>query len=57
MYSYDYLTVLDNLAGIPAGVMPGLSVSKVPIGVQVHAPSFKEENILYCMKLFEDCLI
>jgi aspartyl-tRNA(Asn)/glutamyl-tRNA(Gln) amidotransferase subunit A len=47
MYLSDIFTVNANLAGIPGINLPiGLSSDKLPIGVQILAPAFKEENLL-----------
>ena len=47
MYLSDIYTVSVNLAGIPAISVPcGLSNEGLPIGLQLLAPAFREENLL-----------
>ncbi len=47
MYLSDIFTVNANLAGIPGINLPvGLSSDKLPIGVQILAPAFREEDLL-----------
>jgi len=53
MYSYDYLTVPANLAGIPAGVVKGGEVNGIPVGIQVQAKHFDEVKMLDVMYAIE----
>ncbi len=47
MYLSDIYTVSVNLAGIPGISVPcGVSPEGLPIGLQLLAPAFKEENLL-----------
>ncbi|HPP67041.1 MAG TPA: Asp-tRNA(Asn)/Glu-tRNA(Gln) amidotransferase subunit GatA [bacterium] len=47
MYLSDIFTVNANLAGIPGINLPiGFSSDKLPIGVQILAPAFKEGDLL-----------
>ncbi len=53
MYKYDLLTVVANLAGIPAGVAPVGKVDKIPVGIQIMAKSLEEQkilNVMYCLE-------
>ncbi len=53
MYKYDLLTVIANLAGIPAGVAPVGKVDRIPVGVQIMAKSLEEQkilNLMYCLE-------
>ncbi|MBI3259586.1 MAG: Asp-tRNA(Asn)/Glu-tRNA(Gln) amidotransferase subunit GatA [Ignavibacteriae bacterium] len=48
MYLSDYFTVSANLAGIPAISIPaGKSSEGLPIGMQLQAKSFDDEQLLY----------
>jgi aspartyl-tRNA(Asn)/glutamyl-tRNA(Gln) amidotransferase subunit A len=47
MYLGDIFTVTANLAGICGLSVPcGFTSAKLPIGLQILGPAFKEENIL-----------
>ncbi|MCM8824723.1 MAG: Asp-tRNA(Asn)/Glu-tRNA(Gln) amidotransferase subunit GatA [Candidatus Omnitrophica bacterium] len=47
MYLSDIFTVNANLAGIPGINLPiGFSSGKLPIGMQILSPAFKEEDLL-----------
>lgn len=47
MYLSDVFTVNANLAGIPGINLPiGFSSGKLPIGMQILSPAFKEERLL-----------
>ncbi len=47
MYLSDIYTVSVNLAGIPGISVPcGVSSEGLPVGLQLLAPAFKEENLL-----------
>jgi aspartyl-tRNA(Asn)/glutamyl-tRNA(Gln) amidotransferase subunit A len=54
MYLSDIYTITTNLAGIPGLSIPcGLSKSGLPIGLQLLAPAFAEENLLRTARVFE----
>ena len=54
MYLGDIFTVTANLAGICGISLPcGFTPSKLPIGMQILGPSFKEENILKAAYAYE----
>jgi aspartyl-tRNA(Asn)/glutamyl-tRNA(Gln) amidotransferase subunit A len=47
MYLSDIYTVTMNLAGLPGISIPcGLTKERLPIGLQIVGPSFKEETVL-----------
>ena len=45
MYAYDILTVIANLAGIPAASTPAGDVKGVPVGMQFQAKPLDDEKI------------
>jgi aspartyl-tRNA(Asn)/glutamyl-tRNA(Gln) amidotransferase subunit A len=54
MYLSDIYTITANLAGIPGMSIPcGLTKSGLPIGLQLLAPAFAEENLLRTARAFE----
>ena len=54
MYLSDIYTITTNLAGIPGLSIPcGLTKSGLPIGLQLMAPAFAEENLLRTARVFE----
>jgi len=54
MYLSDIYTITANLAGIPGLSVPcGLTKSGLPIGLQLLAPAFAEENLLRTARVFE----
>ena len=54
MYLSDIYTITANLAGIPGLSIPcGLTKSGLPIGLQLLAPAFAEENLLRTARVFE----
>ena len=54
MYLSDIYTITANLAGIPGLAIPcGFSRSNLPIGLQLLAPAFAEENLLRTARVFE----
>ena len=54
MYLSDIYTITTNLAGIPGLSIPcGLSKSGLPIGMQLLAPAFAEDNLLRTARVFE----
>tara|TARA_Y100000310_G_scaffold85798_1_gene82626 strand:- start:11155 stop:12477 length:1323 start_codon:yes stop_codon:yes gene_type:complete len=52
-YSYDALTVLANLAEIPAISIPAGDVDDVPVGIQIMAGKGNDEMLLKISKEFE----
>ncbi len=55
MYSYDVLTVIANLAGIPAGSIKAGEVDGVPVGLQLQAKPLDDDKIIKVMSVFENC--
>ena len=54
MYLSDIYTITTNLAGIPGLSLPcGLTKTGLPIGLQLMAPAFAEENLLRTARVFE----
>ena len=53
MYSYDVLTVIANLAGIPAASIPVGDVGGVPVGLQIQAKAMEDVKILDIMTALE----
>ena len=54
MYLSDIYTITANLAGIPGVSVPcGFTKSNLPIGLQLLAPAFAEENLLRTARVFE----
>ncbi len=53
MYAYDAFTVLANLSGICAGVIPAGKINNAPVGLQIMAPAFKEELLFKVMRCLE----
>ncbi|WP_422930822.1 Asp-tRNA(Asn)/Glu-tRNA(Gln) amidotransferase subunit GatA [Singulisphaera sp. PoT] len=54
MYLSDIYTITANLAGIPGLSIPcGLTKGGLPIGLQILAPAFAEENLLRTARVFE----
>ncbi|MBM3233884.1 Asp-tRNA(Asn)/Glu-tRNA(Gln) amidotransferase subunit GatA [Candidatus Pacearchaeota archaeon] len=54
MYGYDVLTVLANLAEIPAISVPAGKIDNVPVGLQVLAPRFSESLMLSVAEQFSE---
>jgi len=50
MYAYDVLTVIANLAGIPAASMMAGTVKGVPVGLQLQAKPGDDARILVAMR-------
>ncbi len=55
MYAYDIFTVVANLAGIPAGVVPAGKVDGIPTGLQVMGDVLCDQKVLDVMAGFECC--
>lgn len=53
MYAYDIFTVLANLAGIPAGVVPAGRVDGIPTGLQIMGDVLADQKVLNIMAGFE----
>ncbi len=53
MYSYDVLTVIANLAGIPAASMHAGDVGGIPVGIQIQAKPKDDSKILEIMAALE----
>jgi aspartyl-tRNA(Asn)/glutamyl-tRNA(Gln) amidotransferase subunit A len=54
MYLSDIYTITANLAGIPGISIPGgMTRSGLPIGLQLLAPAFAEDNLLRTARVFE----
>ncbi|WZO99528.1 Asp-tRNA(Asn)/Glu-tRNA(Gln) amidotransferase subunit GatA [Isosphaeraceae bacterium EP7] len=54
MYLSDIYTITTNLAGIPGLSIPcGLTGTGLPIGLQLLAPAFAEENLLRTARVYE----
>ena len=54
MYLADIFTIPMNLAGVPALSIPcGLTTDKLPIGLQIAAPPFREDVLLQIGAAFE----
>jgi len=49
MYSYDVLTVIANLAGIPAASMKVGDVKGIPVGLQLQAKPLEDWKIMKAM--------
>jgi len=53
MYAYDAFTNPANLAEICAGVVKAGEIDKIPIGLHVMAPAFKEDLLFNVLSVFE----
>ncbi len=53
MYAYDILTVMANLAGIPAASTPAGDVKGIPVGMQFQAKPLDDEKIIQLMAAYE----
>ena len=53
MYAYDALTVLANLAEIPAISIPCGDINGIPIGLQIMAWKGEDDNLLKISEKFE----
>jgi aspartyl-tRNA(Asn)/glutamyl-tRNA(Gln) amidotransferase subunit A len=54
MYAYDILTVIANLAGIPAASMPAGDVNGIPVGIQLQAKPQDDAKIINLMAVLEE---
>lgn len=55
MYAYDIFTVIANLAGIPAGVVPAGKVGGIPTGLQIMGDVLCDQKVLNVMAGLESC--
>jgi aspartyl-tRNA(Asn)/glutamyl-tRNA(Gln) amidotransferase subunit A len=53
MYAYDTLTVIANLAGIPAASVKAGDVKGIPVGLQFQAKPLEDHKIVQLMAGFE----
>jgi aspartyl-tRNA(Asn)/glutamyl-tRNA(Gln) amidotransferase subunit A len=53
MYAYDTLTVIANLAGIPAASMKAGEVNGIPVGLQFQAKPLEDSKIVQLMAAYE----
>ena len=53
MYAYDVLTVIANLAGIPAASVKAGEVDGIPVGLQLQAKPQDDAKIVQAMAAFE----
>ncbi|OEC84564.1 MULTISPECIES: Asp-tRNA(Asn)/Glu-tRNA(Gln) amidotransferase subunit GatA [Methanobacterium] len=49
MYAYDVLTVIANLAGIPAASMKAGEVDGIPVGLQIQGKPLDDAKIIHAM--------
>ncbi len=55
MYLSDILTIPANLAGVPGISVPaGLTAAGLPVGVQLQAPHFREQDLIACARAVEE---
>jgi aspartyl-tRNA(Asn)/glutamyl-tRNA(Gln) amidotransferase subunit A len=54
MYSYDVLTVIANLAGIPAASMKAGEVNGIPVGLQIQGKPFEDSKIIEIMTKIDE---
>lgn len=54
MYTYDSLSVLANLAEIPAISVPGEKLYEIPVGIQIMAKKGNDEFLLKIARMFEN---
>jgi aspartyl-tRNA(Asn)/glutamyl-tRNA(Gln) amidotransferase subunit A len=54
MYSYDVLTVIANLAGIPAASMKAGEVNGIPVGLQIQGNPFEDSKIIEIMAKIDE---
>jgi aspartyl-tRNA(Asn)/glutamyl-tRNA(Gln) amidotransferase subunit A len=54
MYSYDVLTVIANLAGIPAASMKAGEVNGIPVGLQIQGKPFEDSKIIEIMAKLDE---
>lgn len=54
MYSYDVLTVIANITGIPASSMMAGEVDGIPVGLQLQAKPKEDHKVLSTMSALEN---
>lgn len=54
MYAYDVLTVIANLAGIPAASVKAGEVDGIPVGLQIQAKPLDDLKIMKAMSVLEN---
>ena len=54
MYAYDILTVIANLAGIPAASIKAGEVDSIPVGLQIQAKPLDDLKIIKAMSVLEN---
>lgn len=54
MYAYDVLTVIANLAGIPAASVKAGEVDGIPVGLQIQAKPLDDLKIIKAMSVLEN---
>ncbi len=54
MYAYDILTVIANLAGIPAASIKAGEVDGIPVGLQIQAKPLDDLKIIKAMSVLEN---
>ena len=54
MYAYDVLTVIANLAGIPAASMKAGEVGGIPVGLQIQGKPLDDAKIIQVMAGLEE---
>ena len=54
MYAYDVLTVIANLAGIPAASMKAGEVDGIPVGLQIQGKPLDDAKIIQVMAGLEE---
>lgn len=54
MYAYDILTVIANLAGIPAGSIKAGEVDGIPVGLQLQAKPLDDLKIIKAMSVLQN---
>ena len=53
MYAYDVLTVIANLAGIPAGSIKAGDSNGIPVGLQFQGKPLDDDKIIRAMSAYE----
>ncbi len=56
MYSYDVLTVIANLCGLPAGTVKAGEINGIPVGLQIMAKPFEDYKVINAMIKFEELI-
>ena len=53
IYAYDVLTVIANIAGIPAGVIKAGDFNGIPVGLQFHGKAIEDAKVIRAMSAYE----